>query len=40
MTHKQKIKLARKMRTQEDIKNHVPIFQTKAWFRRKEAKLK
>ena len=37
MKHKQKIKLARKLRTKKDVKEHTPIFQTEAWFRRKEA---
>lgn len=32
-----KKKLARKLRTQEEIKKKVPIFQTKAWENRKEA---
>ena len=37
MNHKQKTKLARKLRSQKDIKEHKPIFQTDSWFKRKEA---
>ena len=36
MKHKDKVKLARKIRTQKEIEHKVPIFQTKAWkFRKK-----
>ncbi len=38
LTHKQKVKMARRMRTREEVKNKTPIFQTEAWDRRKEAK--
>lgn len=31
LSHEQKIKLARKLRSNEEIKNHVPIFDTKNW---------
>tara|TARA_R100000750_G_C2309181_1_gene81813 strand:+ start:73 stop:321 length:249 start_codon:yes stop_codon:yes gene_type:complete len=37
MTHKQKIKLARKLLTQEEIKEHTPKFTSKGWEERKEA---
>ena len=41
MNHKQKVKMARRMRTQQDIKDRAPIFQTLAWTRRKaEIRLK
>jgi len=29
--HKDKLKLARKMITRNEIKNHTPLFQSKAW---------
>jgi len=35
LTHKQKVKMARKMRTQSDIKSHAPIFNTERWIERK-----
>ena len=35
MKHKDKVRLARKMRSRNDIKNHEPIFGTKAWDIRK-----
>lgn len=35
MTHKQKVRVARKMRTQEELKARVSIFDTKAWSQRK-----
>ena len=38
--NKQKTKLARKMRTKQELKARVPIFLTKAWEKRKEAKRK
>ena len=31
---------ARRLRTREEIKNKVPIFQTKAWEQRKQARAK
>ena len=34
MNHKQKVKLARKMRSKLEIKERVPIFQTNFWERR------
>jgi hypothetical protein len=37
LTHKQKVRMARKMRTPQEIQKHVPIFQTEAWERRNEA---
>ena len=37
MNHKNKVKLARKLRSQEEIKKKTPIFQTKNWEARKEA---
>jgi len=37
LTHKQKVKLARKMRTHKELIEKVPIFQTKAWEQRVEA---
>ena len=33
--HINKIKLARRLRTQKEIKNHTPIFQTEGWENRK-----
>jgi hypothetical protein len=36
-THKQKVKMARRMRTRKEIQDRVPIFQTKAWDERSEA---
>jgi len=38
MTHKNKKKLARRMLTQIEIKQHIPIFQSKQWEQRKLAK--
>ena len=38
MNNKQKTKMARRMRTPKEIKEGVPIFQTDAWEKRKEAK--
>lgn len=38
MKHKQKVKKARKMRTQKEIRDRVPVFLTKAWEERKDAK--
>jgi len=35
-THKQKVRMARKMRTPKETRKRVPIFQTDAWDRRKE----
>ena len=34
LNHKQKVKLARKMRTKADIKSHAPIFATERWLQR------
>jgi len=39
LSHKQKTKLARKLRTIDEVKRGVPIFSTKAWQIRKEGKL-
>lgn len=38
MDHKQKLKMARKMMSQEEIKRHVSPFQSKAWDQRASAK--
>ena len=37
LSHGQKVKLARKMRTSKELKEKVPIFQTRAWEMRVEA---
>ena len=37
MKHKEKVRLARKLRTHKELKDRVPIFQTKAWEIRKKA---
>ena len=37
LTHKEKVKMARKMRTHKELIERVPIFQTKAWTERVEA---
>jgi hypothetical protein len=37
MNHKEKIKLARKLRTQQEIKAHISIWSTKGWELRKKA---
>ena len=37
LTHKQKVGLARKMRTPAEVRKRVPIFETEGWERRKEA---
>ena len=37
MTHKQKVRMARKMRTPAEARKRIPIFQTEAWERRHEA---
>ncbi len=39
MNHKKKIQMARKMRTKEEIKNHTPLFQSKAWEQRNGARF-
>ena len=39
-THKQKIKLARKMRTNQEVIDGVNLFDSEAWINRKESKLK
>lgn len=36
MNHKQKVKLARKMRSKEEINDRIPIFSTKAWNKMKD----
>ena len=38
MKHKQKVKMARKMMSQEELKNHVSIFDSKVWNARAEIK--
>jgi len=38
MDHKEKLKLARKMMTKQEIKNRVPPFQSKAWESRVQAR--
>lgn len=40
MKHKDKIKLAKKMISKREMKYGVPVFQSKAWFKRKDARLK
>lgn len=40
MRHKDKVKLARKLRTKEEQALRVPIFQTAAWDARRKAILK
>jgi len=40
MNHKDKLKLARKLRTPAELKARVSIFQTKAWEERKIARTK
>jgi len=37
MKHKEKIKLARRLRTNDELKSGVPIFQSENWEKRKEA---
>lgn len=37
MTHREKVKLARRMMSQREIKLHVPIFSSLAWVQRKNA---
>lgn len=37
LSHKQKIKLARKLRTKEEQKRRISIFATKAWEDRKQS---
>ncbi len=37
MKHKKKVKLARKMRTLQEIRDKVSIFSTKGWEDRKES---
>lgn len=37
MKHKDKVKLARRLRTQDELIQRKPIFETKAWEARKEA---
>jgi len=40
MKHKQKIKMARKMRTQKELEERINIFDSAEWNKRKEAKMK
>ncbi len=37
MNHKQKLKMARKMRTRDEERRNVSVFQTEAWNKRSEA---
>ena len=37
MNHRQKIKMARKLRSREEIKKHTPIFLTQNWMMRHDA---
>ncbi len=39
-THKQKIKMARKMRTRKETEDMVNIFDSAGWNQRKEARMK
>ena len=39
-THKQKVKLARRMRTNREILNKVNLFDSAEWNKRKEARIK
>ena len=39
-THKQKVKLARAMRTEKEASDKVNLFDSKEWNKRKEARLK
>jgi len=40
LNHKQKIKLARAMRTRREILHHIPMFETASWWRRYKRKMK
>ena len=40
LTHRQKVKLARRMRTRKELIAKVPIFQTRAWGERAKARAK
>lgn len=37
MNHKKKVKLARQLRTQDELIERKPLFETKRWDERKEA---
>jgi len=37
MNHKEKVKLARKLRTPDEIKRKIPLFSSEAWDKRTEA---
>jgi len=39
-THREKVRIARGLRSREDIKMHIPIFQTKGWTTRRESLAK
>lgn len=39
ITHKKKVKLAKQIQTPKELREHVPIFQTKGWLRRSLSKL-
>lgn len=38
MSHRQKVHLARKLRTPDEIKNNIPIFDSVGWEKRKVAR--
>ena len=38
MTHSQKLKMARRMMSKQEIKNHISPFMSKAWNERKDNK--
>jgi len=38
MTHKQKLKLARKLRNKKETENKTPVFQTKNWEIRRKSR--
>lgn len=40
LSHEQKVKIARKMRTLKELKEKVSIFQTEAWEKRREARMR
>ena len=39
-THKQKVKLARRLRTNKEVGDKVNLFDSNAWLDRKESRLK
>ncbi len=40
MTHKKKIKLARRMRTRKEELDNVPMFSSDNWLKRRKARMK